>query len=275
MVRRISLFSFGAFLSLFFLAYLSPENKLKNTFYAYLNYFDSDKRIVGQLVLSKEFNYLVSNENDISVFMQDCWVNHDLSDKESYPQKFVLENIMPERLEASIYYCIDESTARQVSLYLDTNNYLLNVSQKGSAEDDYFYKIDVFNKNLLNKLSDEKIQIEYNKFIKGENKYIDNINWRSGVSENIMLENGGFIIIKVHNFLKKTNWRLYCHFYDNEIIKEQGGDRIMTYTDFVKLEKHITLSSKSYKSSYIVIIIVISIMLVVIYFIRKRIIRKI
>ena len=67
---------------------------------------------------------------------------------------------------------------------------------------------------------------------------------------------------------------MHSLFYDNEIIQEQGEDRIKTITNFVKIEKGVSLSSKSYKSSYVVVVLVLSIMFIVIYFIRKK-IRKI
>ena len=359
MFRRLLLFGFGAFLSLFFLAYLSPENKLKNTFYAYLNYFDSDKRIIGQLLLSKEFNYLVSNEEDINLFLKDCWVNHDLSDKESYPQQFVLENIMPERLEASIYYCLDSLTANKVSLmiqqiedssilninsyhkkmldsinadrieaiiyyckdtliskkiiniydtlnnstfsYIDTfKNEILNIFNNKSltikhskflvGENKYIDYInpsvkslqeirDLDGKSILidvrNYLTKDSLEIEYGKFTRGDNQYIDNISWKEGSFESVKLNNGGYVLIQVHNVFKEQSWRVHSLFYDNEIIKEQGEDRIKTITNFIKIEKGVSLSSKSYKSSYVVVALVLSIMFIVIYFIRKNIIRKI
>ena len=49
MYRRLLLFGFGALISMFFLS-LGPENRLKNTFYAYLDYFDIDKRVITHLI---------------------------------------------------------------------------------------------------------------------------------------------------------------------------------------------------------------------------------
>ena len=49
MGRRFLLFGFGALISIFFLS-LGPENKLKDTFYAYIDYFDIDKRVITHLV---------------------------------------------------------------------------------------------------------------------------------------------------------------------------------------------------------------------------------
>ena len=167
MIRRVSLFGFGALISLLFLAYLSPDNKLKNTFYAYLNYPDADKRIIRQFQLSDKFVYLVSNQAEVDLFLRDCWVNHDLSDKDVYPKKFILDNV-----------------------------------------------------------------------ISGENQ------------------------------------RLHCLLYDNEKIEDRGRVKIFSKTEFVKLEKGISISSKSYNSYYITVGIVLVIMILVIYLIRRNIIKK-
>ena len=49
MGRRLLFFGFGALISIFFLS-MGPENRLKNTFYAYMDYFDMDKRVITHLV---------------------------------------------------------------------------------------------------------------------------------------------------------------------------------------------------------------------------------
>ena len=41
-------FGFGALISVFFLS-MGPENRLKDTFYAYIDYFDMDKRVITHL----------------------------------------------------------------------------------------------------------------------------------------------------------------------------------------------------------------------------------
>ena len=46
--RRLLFFGFGALISIFFLS-LGPENRLKDTFYAYIDYFDMDKRVISHL----------------------------------------------------------------------------------------------------------------------------------------------------------------------------------------------------------------------------------
>ena len=49
MTRRLLFFGLGAFISIFFLS-MGPENRLKKTFYAYINYFDMDKRVITHLI---------------------------------------------------------------------------------------------------------------------------------------------------------------------------------------------------------------------------------
>ena len=48
MKRRLLFFGFGALISIFFLS-MGPENRLKDTFYAYMDYFDMDKRVITHL----------------------------------------------------------------------------------------------------------------------------------------------------------------------------------------------------------------------------------
>ena len=49
MLRRFLFFGFGVIISIFFLS-MGPTNRLKETFYAYLDYFDMDKRVITHLV---------------------------------------------------------------------------------------------------------------------------------------------------------------------------------------------------------------------------------
>ena len=43
MLRRLIFFGFGVFISIMFLS-MGPENRLKNTFYAYIDYFNINKK---------------------------------------------------------------------------------------------------------------------------------------------------------------------------------------------------------------------------------------
>ena len=52
MLRRLIFFGFGVFISIMFLS-MGPENRLKNTFYAYIDYFNINKRVINHLITSK------------------------------------------------------------------------------------------------------------------------------------------------------------------------------------------------------------------------------
>ena len=48
MRRRLLFFGFGALISIFFLS-MGPENRLKDTFFAYIDYFDMNQRVISHL----------------------------------------------------------------------------------------------------------------------------------------------------------------------------------------------------------------------------------
>ena len=103
MFRRFLLFGFGVLISIFFLS-LGPENRLKDTFYAYIDYFDMDKRVISHLyndntsfTVKAECQlvyYNMTKEVLLSV-LDNGEVNFDLSDEDGEPcQYFVIENIV-------------------------------------------------------------------------------------------------------------------------------------------------------------------------------------
>lgn len=106
MGRRLLFFGFGALISISFLS-LGPENRLKSTFYEYVNYYNPEKRVVSQL-LQKEHDIIYTNNDssEIADFLEGSWVNHELTNKEKYPQIFVLDNLVkeiPSRLKVRFY----------------------------------------------------------------------------------------------------------------------------------------------------------------------------
>ena len=101
MARRLLFFGFGALISIFFLS-LGPENRLQDTFYAYIDYFDMDKRVISHLqndstVFSIKAEcqlvyYDMTKEKLLSV-LDEGQVNFELSDSDGDPcQLFVIEN---------------------------------------------------------------------------------------------------------------------------------------------------------------------------------------
>tara|TARA_B110000444_G_C18487537_1_gene432003 strand:- start:126 stop:542 length:417 start_codon:yes stop_codon:yes gene_type:complete len=103
MARRFIFFGFGALISIFFLS-MGPENRLKNTFYAYIDYFDMDKRVITHLINDKttfttkaecQLVYYDYTKDDLLLVLSDGEVNFDLSNSDGEPcQQYIVENII-------------------------------------------------------------------------------------------------------------------------------------------------------------------------------------
>ena len=94
MLRRLKFFAAGALISILVLS-MGPENRLKDTFYSYVDYFNPEKRVISQLSISDSIvGVLEISVEELQNIFQGAWVNHDLSDKDFYPQKFVLDNFI-------------------------------------------------------------------------------------------------------------------------------------------------------------------------------------
>ena len=96
MLRRLKFFGAGALISILFLS-MGPENRMKDTFYAYIDYFNPEKRVVDQLLISDSIIYNDVSSVEIENILEGAWVNHDLTNKSSYPQFFVIENIIEDK----------------------------------------------------------------------------------------------------------------------------------------------------------------------------------
>ncbi|CAI8255456.1 MAG: Uncharacterised protein [Cryomorphaceae bacterium] len=114
MRRRLLFFGFGALISIFFLS-MGPENRLKKTFYAYLDYFDMNQRVISHLypnttddegnllLIDTEFStqaecqlvYYNLTKKDLLSVLEDGEVNFELSDEDGEPcQYYVIENLV-------------------------------------------------------------------------------------------------------------------------------------------------------------------------------------
>ena len=112
MRRRLLFFGFGALISVFFLS-MGPENRLKDTFFAYVDYFNMDKRVISHLypnttddegnvlLIDPEFStqaecqlvYYNLTKKDLLSVLEDGEVNFELSDEDGEPcQYYVIEN---------------------------------------------------------------------------------------------------------------------------------------------------------------------------------------
>ena len=114
MRRRLLFFGFGALISFFFLS-MGPENRLKDTFFAYVDYFNMDKRVISHLypnttddegnvlLIDPEFStqaecqlvYYNLTKKDLLSVLEDGEVNFELSDEDGEPcQYFVIEKLV-------------------------------------------------------------------------------------------------------------------------------------------------------------------------------------
>ena len=96
MLRRLKFFGAGALISILFLS-MGPENRMKDTFYAYIDYFNPEKRVVDQLLISDSIIYNELSSVEVENILEGAWVNHDLTNKSSNPQFFVIENIIKDK----------------------------------------------------------------------------------------------------------------------------------------------------------------------------------
>ena len=99
------------------------------------------------------------------------------------------------RVDATIYSCIDLTTAKKVKREIYKKH-------RGT----------ITNSDILVKINKDdalSLQIESNKFVKGANKNIDAIEWKTGISKDIVLENGSYIIIDVHEVLASGTKELF------------------------------------------------------------------
>ena len=130
MLRRLSFFGFGVLISIFFLS-MGPENRLKNTFYAYIDYFNMDKRVISHLVNDNtiftdkaecQLSYFDISKDELLGVLNDGNVNFDLSDQNSEPcQYFVIENTLrgdKVTVEFELCYYNDKSV-RVMKFYLN------------------------------------------------------------------------------------------------------------------------------------------------------------
>ena len=96
-----------------------------------------------------------------------------------------------DRVEATIYTCNNINTSIKVRAHIFKNKLGLE-----SENDDLLSKA-----NETNPLS---LKIESKKYLKGDNKFIDELKWVKGTSSNIKQSDDSIVIIDIHNVLPKT-----------------------------------------------------------------------
>lgn len=112
--------------------------------------------------------------------------------------KFFANNLQKynwdQRVDASIYKCINLATAKKVKSLL----YKLNRGNINNSEI----------LDIINKESQLNLQIVSNKFVKGDNDYIDNLSWKTGISKDIKDDDGSIVIVNVTDVLEAGSMTL-------------------------------------------------------------------
>ena len=125
-----------------------------------------------------------------------------------------------ERADASIYSCIDLETAKKVKR-------AIHKKHRGNIK----------NAEILIKANEGaplSLQINTKKFVKGENKYIDSINWKVGISKDIKTSDGSYIIIDINEVLEPIS----------KTLNENRGKVISDYQNILEKEWVFSLKEK-------------------------------
>jgi len=126
----------------------------------------------------------------------------------------------PERADATIYKCINLTTAKKVKrdIYKKKRGHLTNneILQK------------------INTNAPLSLQINSKRFLRGENEYIDNVQWKAGIAKDIVLKDGSYIIIDIHKLIPSGAKEL----------NETRGKVISDYQNLLEKEWLLDLKSK-------------------------------
>jgi len=91
------------------------------------------------------------------------------------------------RVDATVYSCIDLVTAKKVKREIYKKH------RNATTDAQILEKV-----NKVNALS---LQVESDKFAKGANNHIDAIDWKVGIAKDIVLKDGSYILIDIHEVL--------------------------------------------------------------------------
>ena len=128
--------------------------------------------------------------------------------------------IWPDRVDATIYTCINYATAVKVKRNIYKKN-------RGKITDAEILK-------EINTNAPLSLQINTKKFVKGENEYLDNIVWKAGLAKDIVLKDKSYILIDIHQVLPSAFKEL----------NETRGKVISDYQNALEIEWLANLKSK-------------------------------
>lgn len=128
--------------------------------------------------------------------------------------------IWPDRVDATIYTCINYATAVKVKRNIYKKN-------RGKITDAEILK-------EINTNAPLSLQINTKKFVKGENEYLDNIVWKAGLAKDIVLKDKSYILIDIHQVLPSGVKEL----------NETRGKVISDYQNALEIEWLANLKSK-------------------------------
>ena len=139
-------------------------------------------------------------------------------------QNFYIKNsnnyVWEDRVNATVYTCVDLSTAKLVKR-------LIHKKHRNKITDEEILK-------EVNDDSPLSVQINAKKFVKGDNKYVDSITWKKGISKDIVLENGSYVIVDINELLPSAI----------KTLDETRGKVISDYQSYLEAEWISYLKSK-------------------------------
>ena len=130
------------------------------------------------------------------------------------------------RVDATVYSCIDLATATRVKRAIYKKH-------RGNITD----------AEILTETNTDaplSLQINTKKFVKGENEYVDEVDWELGIASDIKTKDGSYIIVDIHEVLSS----------ELKELNETRGKVISDYQNTLELEWIASLKEK-YKVSII------------------------
>ena len=136
MGRRLLFFTFGAFISIILLS-MGPENRMKKTFYAYIDYFNIDKRVIWHLEnnittfstkAECQLVYYSLSETELLSVLNGGEVNFEKSNTEKTPcQFYVVQNSLNKMdLVVNFKFCDNESTVEVMGFTVNSEMEVCN-----------------------------------------------------------------------------------------------------------------------------------------------------